>query len=129
MLKRNALAAVLAFALVPLPGLAGPIETMLAKLGPEERSHQACVIKGLDVVRRDPRLRQADRMKTSIFAPAVLAATSLTANGGAVHAGSRWYALSFSCTLTGDYMKATAFSFVLRNEIPQAAWDKYGLWP
>lgn len=127
MLKRYALAAVLAIAPVPLPSLAGPIETMLAKLAPEERSHQACIIKGLDAVRRDPRLSKADRIQPSIFAPAVLNATSLTAKGAAVHSGSRWYALAFTCTLTGDLMKAVSFSFVLKDEIPKAAWDKYGL--
>jgi hypothetical protein len=107
---------------------AGPFDQALLKLEPEERSHQACIIKGLDVVRRDPRLRRADRMKTSIFSRAILNGTLLTAKGGAVRANSRWYGLSFTCNLTPDYMKATSFSFELGAEIPKQRWDEYGLW-
>lgn len=113
---------------VPLASAAGSIEHMLAKLGPEERSHQACILRGLDAVRADARLRAADRMKASIFSPAVLQGALLTAKGGAVRDGARWYALSFSCQLTGDLMKATSFSFTVGNEVPKASWDRLGLW-
>lgn len=67
-------------------------------------------------------------MKTSIVMPAVLNGTTLTAKGGAVRSGQRWYVLSFTCQLTNDLMKATSFSFVLGREIPKDAWDQYGLW-
>ena len=107
---------------------AGAFDDALRKLEPEERSHQACIIKGLDAVRRDPRLRGADRMKTSIFSRAVLKGTLLTAKGGAVRANNRWYALSFTCTLTPDYMKATSFFFELGAEIPRQRWEQYDLW-
>jgi len=126
MLARLSLMLLLACAV--LPARAGTIEQALAKLAPEERAHQACAIKGLATVRRDARLRKADRMKTSILAPAVLQGTLLTAKGGAVHAGEHWYALSFTCQLAGDFMKATSFSFTLGAEIPKATWDRHGLW-
>lgn len=112
MMRRN-VAALFFGCFMPALGAAGPFDDALRKLEPEERSHQACIIRGLDVVRRDPRLRGADRMKTSIFSRAVLNGTLLTAKGGAVRANSRWYALSFKCNLTSDYMKATSFSFEL----------------
>jgi hypothetical protein len=107
---------------------ASSIEQALARLDPEERSHQACILRGLEAVQRHPRLRRADRMKTSIFSRAVLDGTLLTAKGGAVRVGDHWYTLSFSCQLTGDYMKATSFSFMLGSEIPRIAWDRLGLW-
>jgi hypothetical protein len=107
---------------------ADPMQRMLAKLSPQERSHQACILRGLDTVRRDARLRKADRMKTSIFSPAVLDGTHLTAKGGAVRDGSRWFAISFSCQLTADLMKATSFSFTLGNEVPKDSWDRLGPW-
>jgi hypothetical protein len=107
---------------------AGAIEHALSKLAPEERSHQACILRGLDLVRRDPRLRKADRMKTSIFSPASLQGTTLVAKGGAVRVGDRWHALSFTCQLTGDLMRATTFSFELGKEIPQDSWERLGLW-
>jgi hypothetical protein len=52
---------------MPLLAMAGSLEEALRKLEPEERAHQACIIKGLNTVHRDTRLRNADRMKTSIF--------------------------------------------------------------
>lgn len=107
---------------------AAGIESSLAKLEPEERSHQACILKGLADVAREPRLRRADRMKTSIFVPAVLKGTTLTAPGGAVRVRGHWYRLAFACTLTQDYMKATTFTFELGSEIPKDVWDRLGLW-
>ena len=104
------------------------MERALAKLSPDERTHQLCILRGLDAVRREPRLRNADRMKTSIFTPAVLQGTVLTAKGGAVRAGEHWYALSFTCQLSTDLMKATAFNFALGGEIPKTSWDQHGLW-
>ena len=104
------------------------LEQTLAKLDPEERSRQACALKALDVLRRDPRLRQADRLKSSIFQPAQLMGAILNAPGGAVRAGGRWFAISYSCRLTNDYMKATSFTFTLGKEIQRIEWDQRGLW-
>lgn len=112
----------------PTAAVAGPMEKMLAKLAPEERAHQACILRGFDVARNDGRLRGADRMKTSIFGRAVLAGTSLSANGGAVRVKGHWYAMRFSCTLTADLLKATTFSYELGKEIPRPRWDDLGLW-
>jgi hypothetical protein len=98
------------------------------KLEPEYRAQQACVIKGLDVLRHDVRFRDADRIKTGTVAPPVLDGTLLTAKQGAVRLKHRWFALPFTCKLTPDFMKATAFSFELRAEIPKEKWDSYGLW-
>lgn len=104
------------------------LEKSLEGLSPEFRSHQACILRGLSAVRSEPRLRKADRMKTSIFSPAVLQGTKLTAKGGAVRAGGHWYSLSFSCDLTKDWMKATSFTFAVGNEIPEPKWEDLGLW-
>lgn len=108
--------------------MAGPLEDALSKLDPQERSHQACILKGMDMMRQDTRLKKADRMKTQIFAPAVLDKTQLTGKGAAVRVGSHWYAMSFTCQLSSNLMKATSFTFALGSEIPKASWDKHGLW-
>jgi len=57
---------------MPALAIAGSFDDALRKLEPEERLHQACIIKGLDTARRDARLRNADRKKTSIVNRAVL---------------------------------------------------------
>lgn len=104
------------------------MEKMLATLAPAERAHQACILRGFDVARKDARLRGADRMKTSIFSRAVLDGTTLSAKGGAVRIKNHWYALSFSCDLTADLLKATSFAYDLGKEIPRGRWNELGLW-
>ena len=52
----------------------------------EERSNRVCIVKDLRAVRRDPLLRGADPMKTSIFSRAVLKGTMRTAKAVAVRA-------------------------------------------
>jgi hypothetical protein len=113
---------------VPTAASASSIDKALAKLPPEFRSHQACILRGLNAVKREPLLRKADRMNASIFSQPVLEGTKLTAKGAAVRSGGHWYALSFSCDLTSDWMKATSFSFALGSEIPEKDWDRLGLW-
>lgn len=113
---------------MPFPVSAASLEDSLAKLTPEFRSHQACILRGLPTVRKEATLRRADRMKTSIFRPAVLDGTRLTASGGAVRSAGHWYALSFTCDLSSDWMKATSFTFRLGAEIPHTDWERLGLW-
>lgn len=126
MFKTVALA--LAVVAMSAPAYAGALEKALAKLDPQERSHQACIIKGIDMVRHDARLKKADRIKTQTLAPAVLDKTQLTGKGGAVRVGKHWYAMSFTCELSKDLAKATAFTFALGKEIPKESWEKHGLW-
>jgi hypothetical protein len=107
---------------------AGPIDQALMKLGPEERARQVCIIKGIETVRKDKRLSQADRMKTSILRPAQFTGTVVTATGGAVRMQHHWYVLKFKCEVTDDLMKAKTFTFELGDEIPKDKWEDYGLW-
>jgi len=115
-------------ALMPAAAMATSLDKQLDGLTPEFRSHQLCILRGLETLRRAPQLRKADRMKTSIFSPALLEGTKLTANGGAVRASGHWYSVSFTCDLTSNWMKATSFSYVLGQEIPEGKWEDLGLW-
>jgi Domain of Unknown Function (DUF930) len=112
----------------PIAAAAGSIDAQLAKLDPEERAHQACVIKGLDIIQREGKLPNADRMKTGIFGRATFTGDGVVAKGGAVRAHDHWYRLKFNCSVTADQMKATAFTYELGAEIPQAQWEDLGLW-
>lgn len=108
---------------------ADAVDRVLKALDPEERAHQACIIKGIEAVRHDKLLVAADRMKTSIFGRAEFRnGTEVHAAGGAVRANSHWYKLRFDCTVTADQMRATAFTYRLGSEIPKADWDQLGLW-
>jgi hypothetical protein len=49
------------WAFLSSPVLSGTIKEQMAKLDPEERAHQACAIKGLEVIRKDKKLPGADQ--------------------------------------------------------------------
>lgn len=104
------------------------IDRALEKLEPEERAHQACDIKGIDAVRKGSPLRKVDRVKSSSSARAIFKDNVVIAKGGAVRAKGHWYAISFTCAVTADQMKATSFDFKLGDEIPEAKWEDLGLW-
>lgn len=127
-LCRTALVALL-FCAFASASHAASFEDTMRKLDPEERAHQACIVKGIATVRGDKAVPGADRMKTSIFGRAEFVnGTEVKAAGGAVRAKDHWYRLSFDCRVTADQMKATAFSYKLGGEIPKEQWDDLGLW-
>lgn len=115
-------------ALASTGATSGSIKDQLAKLDPEERAHQACVIKGIDAIKHDRKLPGAESMKTGIFGRASYTGEVVTAKGAAVRARNHWYKLAFNCTVTADQMKATAFTYEIGAEIPQAQWEDLGLW-
>ncbi len=110
------------------PAAAGTIEESLLKLDPEERAHQVCILKGIDDLNRAKALPQVDRLKTSILSRAKFDGTTVTASGGAVRSKHRWFALTFTCTVTKDQMKATSFVYKLGPEIAREKWEDLGLW-
>jgi len=107
---------------------AGNIKDQLMKLDPEERANQACIIKGIDTIRRDGKLPKADRLQTSINGRAAFTGTQVAAKSGAVRAKSHWYGLKFTCDVTPDQMKALTFTYEIGKEIPEAQWEDLGLW-
>ena len=108
---------------------ADPMAQLLLKLSPDERAHQVCIMKGLDIIRHAKRLPQADRMKTGIFMPAIFDGKVVVAKGAAVYSSKHWYALTFKCTVTADLLKATSFDYQIGDEIAPEKWDELGLWP
>lgn len=107
----------------------GSLDKSLMKLEPVERAQQACVIKGLDALRRsDKRLAKADRLMPDTFKRPHFDGSVVTAKGAAVHASKQWYALSFECTVSDDQMKALAFTFKVGDAIPPERWEDVGLW-
>jgi hypothetical protein len=107
---------------------AGSLERSLMKLNPEERAHQICVVKGLETVRRDKRIAKADRLMPDIYKRAHYDGDVVSAKGAAVRSAGRWYALSFSCKVSPDQLKAVDFTFQLGDEIPSDTWAEVGLW-
>ena len=104
------------------------MDRVLQKLEPEERAHQACSLRGLDAIRKGTHLKAIDRLKTSSRNQATFKDNIVVANGAAVRASHRWYALKYKCTVTDDQMKAKTFDFQLGAEIPEDKWEDFGLW-
>lgn len=104
------------------------IRHALEKLAPETRAHQACALAGLELLRRDPAVKQADLIKSSIFTGAKLSGTVLDASGAAVRASGHWYAMTYTCTLTADLMTALTFKYRIGREVPKQTWEDRGLW-
>lgn len=109
------------------PASAASIDESLLKLDPEERAHQACILKGIDDLNRTKRFK-VDRLKTSILSPAKFDGTTVTAKGGAFRANHRWYALRFTCAVTKEQMKATSFEYEIGPEIAEERYEDLGLW-
>lgn len=114
--------------LVPSAAHAGSIRDQLMKLDPEERAHQACIIKGVDTIRHDRKLPGTDRVKTSIGGRATYTGTQVASKFGAVRAKEHWYELKFKCDVTPDQLKALTFTYEIGKEIPEAKWEDLGLW-
>lgn len=114
--------------LVPCGAHAGSIRDQLMKLDPEERAHQACIIKGVDTIRHDRKLPGTDRVKTSIGGRATYTGTQVASKFGAVRAKEHWYELKFKCDVTPDQLKALTFTYEIGKEIPEAKWEDLGLW-
>ena len=108
---------------------ANSMERVLAKLEPQERADQVCMMLGVDKIRKERTLPHADRMQSDVLGHATFTGTRVTTTGGAVRANHKWYRLTFDCTVTADQMKATAFTYKLGPEIPREKWDDIGLWP
>ncbi len=118
----------LALTTFAIPAAAHTIEESLLMLDPEERAHQVCILKGMDVLKASKRLPKADRLKTSIFSRATFDGTVVKADGGAVRSGKHWYALKFTGALGKDQMPATSFVYEVGGEIPADRWEDLNLW-
>lgn len=127
-MKRSlATAAVLACALASTVQ-ANPLERALRGLEPEDRANQVCALRGVELIRRDKRLPQVDRIKTGIKGRPTYTGTHVDSSAGAVRAKDGWYSLSFKCVVTDDQMAATEFTYEIGAKIPEDSWEQYGLW-
>lgn len=124
---RRSFLAVMALACASTPAFTATLDKALAKLDPEERARQACVIKGIDQIRADKALPKADRIQAGGQASAKFDGNIVLATAGAVRAKDQWFALKFKCAVTEDHMKATSFSYEIGSAIPEDRWEDLGL--
>lgn len=99
----------------------------LAALGSDERLIQLCNIEAIEQLRRWKTGFVPDHVVAYATADPSMTATSLKAPGAAIHAGGKWYGLSFNCIASADFNHVAAFDFRLGRPIPRKEWEQDNL--
>ncbi|MGE3147691.1 MAG: DUF930 domain-containing protein [Pseudorhodoplanes sp.] len=109
------------------PARASSLQANLKRLDPETRLEQVCDLEAMKRIRSDGRYAP-DRAKSYVTSAPRRSGHTLTARGAAFRSGGRWFAFSFTCTGSPDHLRVTAFSYQVGKQIPESAWNAYGLW-
>lgn len=100
---------------------------LLPRLAPSERVEQLCGLEAMVQIRDWQRDYEPDRVTADALAPTRLAQLVLTADGAAFRSKLHWYGLRFTCTVTPDLKRVTAFAFHVEDPVPQQRWEALGL--
>lgn len=103
------------------------VRKTLSALTAAEQVEQLCNLEAMAQVGEWSRRLQPDRVVAYATAATKLTGTSFSAEGAALHSGTDWYGLQFTCDLAQDSQKVIAFEFVVGDVIPREDWSKYSL--
>lgn len=101
----------------------------LEGLLPDERLIQLCNIEATEQLSRarDNFNADADAVVAYAMSDPLLTATTVSAKGAAVHAGTAWYRLRFDCEVSPDFKAVTSFRYALGASIPPDQWEAHAL--
>ncbi|MGN6095255.1 MAG: DUF930 domain-containing protein [Bosea sp. (in: a-proteobacteria)] len=99
----------------------------LPLLAPDERVEQLCGLEAMGQIHDWQRSFEPDRVTAYALADTKRAGRVLTAEGAAFRSRRRWYGLRFTCTVSADLKRVTAFAFHVGEPIPQSRWEALGL--
>ena len=99
----------------------------LEGLLPDERLIQLCNIEATEQLSRARDNFNADAVVVYAMSDPQLTATTVSAKGAAVHAGTAWYRLRFDCEVTPDMKAVTNFRYALGASIPPDQWEEHAL--
>jgi hypothetical protein len=100
---------------------------LLPRLAPDERVEQLCGLEAMGQIHDWQRDFEPDRVTAYALASTQLSGRILTAEGAAFRSRRRWYGLRFSCTVSADLKRVTAFAFHVGEPIPRERWEALGL--
>ncbi len=103
------------------------VRKTLSALAAAEQVEQLCNLEAMAQVGEWSRRLQPDRVVAYATAATKLTGTSFSAVGAALHSGTDWYGLQFTCDLAQDSQKVIAFEFVVGDVIPREDWSNYSL--
>ncbi|MCM5552506.1 DUF930 domain-containing protein [Pleomorphomonas sp. NRK KF1] len=99
----------------------------ISTLTSDERLIQLCNIEAMEQLKHWKAGFVPNSVVPYATADPLLKAASMEAPGAAVHAGGKWYRLSFACGATADLTRVASFSFKLGRPIPQREWEQNSL--
>ncbi len=99
----------------------------IATLTRDERLIQLCNIEAMEQLKHWKAGFVPNSVVPYAMADPLLKAASMEAPGAAVHAGGKWYRLSFTCGATADLARVASFTFKLGRPIPQREWEQNSL--
>ncbi len=83
----------------------------------------------MGIVGREHKGYRPDEFVAYAFADPVMRGTHITAPGGAIRSGGKWYKLSYMCETSSDGLEIKSFSYQLGAEVPRSEWDAHYLVP
>ncbi len=116
------------FVAAPTQAATSRSEQML-KLSPATRIEQRCDARAMGSVGREHKGFRPDELVAYAFADPVLRGVRISAPGGAIRSGGKWYRLSYTCETSGDGMEIKSFAYQLGAEVPRGEWDAHFLVP
>jgi Domain of Unknown Function (DUF930) len=126
---------VLAIALSAAPPFVSPANALeaaiargLRELDLGARLEQRCDYEAMTRIAKDKRGYRPDRVVAGATAEAKVDGDSIAGDGAAFRSKGKWYRLSYVCRTSDDHMDVLDFNYKIGEPIPEAEWEKYGLW-
>jgi hypothetical protein len=112
-----------------LIGLSAPsMAAGLDSLEPVTRMIEVCDMAVSDRIAKETDYKRVDRVVAAAAADTVAKGDLVNAPGAAFRDRGHWYGLRYSCSLDPDHTKARNLRYAVGHEIPESAWEQYGLW-
>lgn len=99
----------------------------LRTLAVDTRVEQLCGLEAMEQVHAWQRDFQPDRIVVYAMSEPRMTGNLFEADGAAFRSRSLWYNIKFTCELTPDRARVTAFAFAVGTPVPREDWDEHGL--
>jgi hypothetical protein len=101
----------------------------LLKLDPDTRLEQRCDAELLTRIAKDTKSYRPDRVIAYTFSTPKIEGNEIKSRGAAFRSKGEWYHLAFKCETASDRMEVIGLKYKIGDEIPEASWQEYNLFP
>lgn len=99
----------------------------LRSLAADTRVEQLCGLEAMEQVHAWQQDFQPDRIVVYAMGEPRMTGNLFEADGAAFRSRSLWYRVKFTCELSPDRARVTAFAFAVGAPVPRAQWEDHGL--